>query len=183
MRATRFSTIPLLLVAFVPCGQTRAQDAASARSFLDSAYSNYGAGERGVPLTSRYFHSSLLALIQADVRAADRTQQVPNTRDGDPLCDCQEWDGIWDRKIDITMQEPGRAEALVSFALFAPGNRTGDDWRTLKIVLVPERGAWRILDIFYIQPGSAKNTPVQSFRRQLQDDIKRLSGDAERASH
>lgn len=177
MPAKRFWTAAFSLATLLSCSSSSAQSAASAKTFLDSAFSNYATGRKGVPLTSRYFHSSLLALIEADEKAADRSNEVPGALDGDPLCNCQEWDGIWDRKIEIAIRDPGRAEATVSFALFGPADRTRDDWRTLRIVLIPEHGAWRIYDIFYMQERGAQKVPVQSFRRQLQDDIKDLARD------
>ena len=60
---------------------------------------------------------------------------------------CQDWDGIWDLKIDIQMESPKRALATVSFALFAPKDRTDDSLSKLKITLVPEDGQWRIYNI------------------------------------
>src|SRR5208337_2992845 len=100
----------------------RAQDANSAKTFIESVYQLYPKGGKGVdwtgPRASQYFHPSLIALMRADSKAAG-PDNVP-ALDGDPICSCQDWEGIFDLKIDIQSPSPDRAEAAVSFALFPP---------------------------------------------------------------
>ena len=67
--------------------------------------------------------------------------------DGNPICSCQDWDGIWDLKINVQMEPDGRAKAAVSFALFAPKAGSDQDHRSLEMTLMPQGGQWRIWDI------------------------------------
>jgi hypothetical protein len=155
--------------AFMPASLAHAQDADSATIFLKSAYQQYGNQGRGIDFTgphaSLYFHSSLLALIHADQKAVD--QDIPICCDADPLCDCQDWDGIWDLKIQVQMESPKRAEATVSFAMSAPKGRAKDDLRRLRITLVPEGGQWRIYDILDQSGPDASS----GLRAQIQKEI------------
>jgi len=144
MQARLHFSIALLIVLTAPAIPAAAQDAASAKAFLQSAYAFYGKNGKGNPLTSRYLHSSLSALIDADVKLNDGGVGV---LDGDPVCGCQDWDGIWDLKIDVQVEAPSRAVADVSFALNPPKSRTKDSLRKLKYTLEPERGKWRIYNI------------------------------------
>ncbi|MGA9063430.1 MAG: hypothetical protein WB341_17435 [Terracidiphilus sp.] len=103
--STGFSILAISTTYLSP---VRAQDANSAKSFLAEAYTHYGKGDKGaVPSASnanRYIHSSLLALMDADEKAVGT--DVPISGDGDLFCDCQEWFGIYDLKIDVKMLSP-----------------------------------------------------------------------------
>ena len=150
------------------CG-TVAADAASAKSFLSAAYQQYGKGGKGVPLTDRYFHSTLLALVDQDQKAAG--PENVGALDADPLCDCQDWEGIWELKIDAQLDGPERAVATVSFALTSPTHRKKDDRRKLRIVLAWERGGWRIYDVTSLRD---PDHPWQ-MREDLEKDIEALA--------
>ena len=149
MSRTRLLSVLLLVLAAAGPISLYAQDANSAKAFLMDAYTHYGKNGKGIdfmgPKANRYFHSSLIALIRAD----DKANGPGNVGalDGDPLCGCQDWDGIFDLKIDIQLQSPGRALAEVSFALDDAKSRNSDSWRKLRIQLRTERGEWRIYDI------------------------------------
>ena len=134
----------LFVCVTLPACWVLAQDAESPKAFLRSVYARYyrnGPGvEIGGPHASRYFHSSLIALIREDSRAVDGVGVL----DGDPICGCQDWDGIFNLKIDVHELKPGRAEAFVSFGLFE--NAKPGDIRSLVITLAQEKGAWRIYD-------------------------------------
>lgn len=169
---------PILLVSFAlstaaifAASPPYAQDATSAKSFLVSVYQHYQHRAKGIdldgPHAGLYFHSSLLALMRADDKANSGEVGV---LDGDPVCGCQDWDGIWDLKIEVQLKNRGRAEALVSFALFGPKDRTSDSLRKLKITLVPERGSWRIYDIV----DESKPDAPFDLRNELQRDIDSL---------
>jgi hypothetical protein len=144
VRARLLFSFALLIAFAAPPVPAAAQDAASAKTFLQSAYAFYGKNGKGNPLTSRYLHSSLSALMDADIKLNDGGVGV---LDGDPVCGCQDWDGIWDLKIDVQVETPNRAVANVSFALNPPKTRNKDSLRKLKYTLVPERGQWRIYNI------------------------------------
>lgn len=84
----------------------------------------------------------------------------------DSICDCQDWDGIWDLTVDLRMQSKTRAVATASFALF-DGKRK-DGLRTVKFKLVARDGAWRIHDICENFGGSAP----WCLRKAMQDEIR-----------
>jgi hypothetical protein len=170
----------LLIVLAAPPIASAAQGVASAKAFLQSAYSCYGKNGKGIDFTgthaSQFFHSSLLTLIDADITA--NGLGYVGVMDSDPICECQDWVGIWDLKIEVQMQDPNRALADVSFALFAPVGRARDDLRTLKYTLVPERGQWRIYNIV------DESYPPGPFdlRKALEKDIASLRMGSKRVS-
>lgn len=149
-----------------------AQDADSAKAFLLSVYTQYQNGRKGIDFTGpgagRFYHSSLLALMRAD-RKANGPDNVPAI-DFDPVCGCQDWDGIWDLEMDVHLDSARRALARVSFGLLDPKNHPKDALRKLKFTLVPERGQWRIYDVV------DESDPHAAFRlrRDLQRDIDNL---------
>lgn len=172
MRPKLLLAIALSAAALLrPCS-SHAQDAASAKAFLVSVYQHYQHGAKGIdfdgPGAGLYYHSSLLSLIRADIKA-NGPDNVPAV-DFDPVCGCQDWDGIWDLKIDVQVETPQRAQANVSFALAPPQNRPKDALRRLVMTLVPERGAWRIYDIRDESDPSA----IVELRKLLQDDLASL---------
>jgi Protein of unknown function (DUF3828) len=136
-------------IAFTCAIPTQAQNNPSPKTFLESVYKLYDKGGKGAdingPKAGQFFHSSLITLVRQDQKAAG-PDNVP-VLDGDPVCSCQEWDGIWDLKIDLQAQTRDSAQAIVSFALFAPRGRASRDLRLLRITLQKEHGAWRIFDI------------------------------------
>lgn len=167
------------------CCQIRAQDAASAKMFLENVYRHYQGGYRnnasgidfGGPGAHLYFDRSLLALVKADVKAngPDNVGAI----DADPICGCQDWDGIWDLKIEVQMETPQRARANVSFSLSDPKTHPTDATRKLEITLVSEHGKWRIYDIV------DRSDPKSSFsvRKLLEDDLASLRSHPASASH
>lgn len=145
-----------------------AQDAASAKALLLSVYRQYENGRQGIdptgPYARLYFHSSLSALVRADEKAA--APEI-GALDGDPICSCQDFDGIWDLNIDVHIVTPQRAIAKVAFALYGPKDRPSDALRRLDFTLAPERGQWRIYDVV------DRTDPNQPFalRQALREDI------------
>lgn len=154
--------IIVLLFSFlwpvIPCV---AQDAASAKAFMNSAfklYQNHGYGIYGEhgnnrELTKRFIHSSLLALIDKDIKTvAAAGTDIPYAGDGDPICDCQDWEGIWVLQMDIRVESPKLAYVTASFKLFDPKTPPDTEMRTIKYTLVPEHGQWRIYNIAVLNP-------------------------------
>jgi hypothetical protein len=147
-------------------------DADAAKAFLTSVYKHYGTGGIGVdsvgPAATRYFHSSLVALLRADQKAA--SPEV-GAIDADPVCACQDWNGIWDLAIEVNIDTPdhdaARATAKLSFYLSDPKDNPKDSLRKLSIKLAAENGGWRIYDI------TDETDPTAPFalRKALQDDI------------
>jgi len=158
-----------VLLPAVPCA---AQNAASAKALLTNIFQHYGKGgkgRKGTDFKIGYFHSSLVELVDTDIKAAG--SGIPAAGEGDPICDCQEWDGFFVLKMDVTMETPQRAQAVVSFAIITPKNRPKDDSRTVKITLISERGEWRIYDIEYLAEPYSDPAAPKSFRQQIQKDI------------
>lgn len=176
MRTKASIAISMFLACVVATLPSNAQDAASARAFLMAIYQHYqnGAedGSAGInsdsPGASRYYHSSLLALMRADVKA-NGPENVPAV-DFDPICGCQDWDGIWNLKIDVHAESPERVLADVSFALAPPRNRPKDASRKLIVTLVPEHGAWRIYDI----RDESDPVAITELRKLIEDDLASL---------
>ncbi len=151
--------IALLAAGLLPPSLTMAQDAASANSFLTSIFRLYDKGGKGVGNSSSYLHSSLTALIDADIKATG--SRLSGAFGSDLFCACQEWDGLWILKKDLKMESSKQAQATVSFAIHAPQGRPSDDLRTIQIKFVSEDGQWRIYDIRYLSaPGSAQAEPM-----------------------
>jgi hypothetical protein len=184
MRAKRFCTIVLCVAAIRFGNLSRAQDATSAKAFLQNVYRHYQGGYRnessGIdfdgPRASLYFHSSLLALEKADVKANSPDIQAI---DWDPVCGCQDWDGIWSLKVEVHMENPQRARADVSFVLSDPKNNPTDATRVLQITLMSEQRGWRIYDI--LDRSDPKST--FSVRKLLENDLANLRSHPAPASH
>jgi hypothetical protein len=84
----------VLACVMVASLSAQAQDEGSAETFLQSVYARYSRNGPGLeiagPHADRYLHSSLIALIREDARAVEGVGVL----DGDPICGCQDWDGI-----------------------------------------------------------------------------------------
>lgn len=183
MRASAAFSLPawgLLVTALVP--PACAQDANQAKRFLEEIYRHYDHHGPGIDFTGsnskKVFDSSLIQLVQADKKALGPDEA--GVLDGDPICGCQDWDGIWNLKIAVQMLGVRRATATVSFALFAPKPGSDSDLRLLEITLVPESGQWRIDNIV------DKSNPRAPFslRVELENEIVKLKGDKRpRPSH
>jgi hypothetical protein len=178
MRVCRFISFAFCTVLILPAAQVScAQDTASAKSFLNSIFKLYENDGKGTPYSARYLHSSLLSMIRADLKAANAASEVPWPLDADIVCDCQEWGGIWVHIMDVKLEKPNRALAVVSFEFETPKNRSNSDLRRMQYTLVAERGEWRIYDI---EDLTRTLDPGQS--RSLRDQIKKDIADLERES-
>lgn len=147
-----------------------AQDATTAKQFLALIYRHYDHHGNGIDFSGArarsYFDESLIALLDADAKAVGPGEV--GVLDGDPLCSCQDWDGIYDLKIDVQIGSDRRARAAVSFALFAPKAGADRDARSLEIALVSQKGQWRIDNIV---DRSVAKAPFD-LRAELEKEIK-----------
>jgi hypothetical protein len=141
--------IMYLALSCVPAAPAFGQDADSARGFVESVYRQYANHGKGIDGGGRkardYLDASLVALIAADAKAVGPREV--GVLDGDPICSCQDWDGIWDLKIAIQMLGNHRARAGVSFALFVPSAGADRDFRSLEMTLAGSGRLWRIDNI------------------------------------
>lgn len=180
----RLSSTLLLAAAIVlaatPMRLACAQDADGAKRFVESLYRRYDHHGPGVDFSGakgrNTFDASLNALMDTDAKAVGPNEV--GVLDGDPICGCQDWEGIWDLKIAMQMQSESRAKAAVSFALFAPktgsniraGAGADRDLRSLEMTLVRESSGWRIDNIV------DKSDPKHPFdlRAELEKEIRDL---------
>ena len=164
--------IAFLLFISLPAASALGQDAASAKNFVESLYRHYTKNSKGIdfsgPKALNYFTASLNALMDADAKAVGPGEV--GVLDGDPICSCQDWDGIWDLKIDVRMLANDRAKADVSFALFAPKAGADRDLRSLEMTLASNENHWRIDNIL------DKSDPKAPFdlRAELEKEIRSL---------
>ena len=139
----------------------------SARRFVESIYRLYDLRGPGVDLTGRRaaqtFDTSLVTLMREDQKViADGEVGV---LDGDPICGCQDWDGIFDLKVKIRPINSERAEASVSFALF--NQAAAHDYRSITLTLSHKGEKWRVYDVV------DRSNPKEPFalRKELQKEI------------
>lgn len=85
----------------------------------------------------RVFSPRLLGLIRRDERLTP-AGDVPSL-DGDPVCDCQDPEGLGQVRVEVTTVGPGRARADVRF-------RFPDGPHEVTLDLVSVRSHWRIDD-------------------------------------
>lgn len=178
MRIRRLVSIIFLNAIILPIALGRAQDATSAKAFLRSVFQHYENHGNGIELDDpRYFHSTLIALVKADLKAAKVRSEIPIAGDADLVCDCQEWDGFWVLKMNATVTRPGWAEAIVTFSVYETKSRSKDDLQTFRYSLITERGQWRIYDIDYLSYPTHSGQP-KSLRKQIQRDIEAFKQDS-----
>lgn len=165
----RFVSIMLGSACLLAAAPAPAQTAASARAFINSVLRLLPS--HGIPYSPSYYHSSLLALIHADLKAAEAAHGIPDSIDAEIICNCQEWDGIWLRKIDANLVKPGQAVVTASFDIRAPKDRASIDLRVMRYTLVVEDGQWRIYDIQDLSPWETGDDAHVPLREGIQNDL------------
>ena len=134
--------LALLLLATI--GNT--QDLASARAFVQQLYSAYehpatpaGPDVLGKSAT-RIFSASLLQLIRRDQARTPRGDAP--ALDGDPICDCQDFDGL--HLTALTVNSVDATHAAAQATLKFPGETTP---QVVRLTLLYTPQGWRIDDI------------------------------------
>ena len=114
-----------------------AQAVQTPREFIERLYSHYNS-DRFSPLAEPklYFSSELSAAI-----AKDSSGGEVGYLDGDPLCDCQDYDRITAKIVKIRQSSSKAATAHVHVDLGK------DQVRDLEIRLVNTAAGWRISDV------------------------------------
>ncbi len=131
----------LLLAALALAPGASAQSLDDARAFVAGLYRAYARSPEPDYLGPRargVFSPRLLGLIRRDERNA---HGEVGALDGDPICDCQDPDGIRLVDLDVTTAGPGRATARARVR-FAGARR-----ETMILDLVTVRGRWRVDDV------------------------------------
>jgi hypothetical protein len=151
---SRFLTFLALSLTFA--FPALAADSDTPDAFLKGIYSHYGDSDKkdgaGVMIDSaaqlrRYFTADLVALIEADEKAAEKRGDVP-TLDGDPFIDAQDWQ-VTDLKIHVDSQTATAAKATVTF-------ENVKEPKVVQLDLVNTPKGWRIADIFWKGDGSLR---------------------------
>ncbi len=131
----------IVLAAGMLCGcvgfPARAQDAASAEQFLRQLYADEAKSDPA-PNPDLIYDPQLLTLIQKD-RAMMQKFEKGLLR-VDPICACQDPDGLQVLKITAWPNGPNKVDATVSFII-------GNDRSVVGYQLVNMDGQWRIHDI------------------------------------
>ena len=167
LRTTMTATLCAAII--LPASCAKAQDLQSAKAFLTGIYQKYQRGGKGIDFTipdmGSYYDSSLVSLFRQDVEI-NGFENVPAV-DYDPICGCQDWDGIWDLKMDLRPVSGGKVEARLSFRLQDPKHSGKRAQRKLVVTLISERGEWRIYDVL----DESDHLQVFSMRKLLVDDL------------
>ena len=128
--------LALLLAAQPPATTPPAE---TPKAWMERVYASYRAPDFSpFKHPERYFAPTLLAAINEDERLA---HGEVGTLDGDPICQCQDADGMRPRILRVTSQGAGKASVQVII-----------DWvdstaRRARFTLVRSRGGWRIADV------------------------------------
>jgi hypothetical protein len=171
MRA-RIILLLLLLVPTLPL-PGGAQDIDSAKTFVESLYGHYHAGGRGIDFTgagaNQYFSSNFIRLMRADQKAVG--SDMPVYGDADPICDCQDWEGIWQLKVTVQMTGKDTADAAASFAVTDPRKSAGGQ-RSVRFRLVQEHGGWRIDESCAVDKGRPPFCLCEEMRKEIREAAK-----------
>lgn len=130
-----------LLAALALSLPATSADLASARAFTAKLYRAY---ERGDPNylgrdADKTFAESLLRRIRRDQQTAPKDEV--GTLDGDPICDCQDAEGLKLKRLDMTGEAPGQAVATATLQF------PGGEVREVRLDLVATPRGWRVADV------------------------------------
>jgi len=150
-----------------------AAEPAGARSFLTGLYSHYphrqgkpvfDAAGRSAP---QVFDPALATLIRDSERLTPEGDAPP--LDGDPICDCQDSEGMKSRigAIRATGASSAGARVEIIFAAVKP-----PEIRRLDFDLVQSRGQWRVHDIHSKDMPSLRAFLIQANREALAEKKK-----------
>lgn len=142
-------SLPSRDTAALPARNPPNRDDSAALEFVSNLYRNYGLNSSFSPRdqgADTIFAPELLALIRQDETQA---KGEVGYLDGDPLCDCQEFD-ITDVRIAVKESAPSRLIAEVRFLNF-------DRPDSLALTLLHSGPAWRIEDIRSRSSASLRN--------------------------
>jgi len=129
--------LPLIIgVALGAGGPTAAE---TPKAYMERLYASYRDASFN-PLThpSLYFTPRLVAALKEDARLA---KGEVGYVDGDPICQCQDPDGLQASVTGVSQKGPDQAEVRVSIGL------TGYDARPATFSLIMTHKGWRIADV------------------------------------
>ena len=118
-----------------------APSAASAEQFLRGLYAKYTTNGKPTPFVypdaKNIVDAQMLALLKHD---QDKSQGEVGAMDGDPVCNCQDWDGLKITSLRTAVQGNNAATADVAFTNAGSSEK-------IHFALVWANGSWRIHDI------------------------------------
>jgi hypothetical protein len=130
-----------LLTAGISVSWAAEPSAASAEQFLRGLYAKYT--PKGKPTAFVYPDAKtiadpgMMALLKNDQQ---KSGGEVGAMDGDPVCDCQDWDGLKITSLHATLQGSGAVSADVSFT-------NAGSKENIHFSLVWTKDGWRIHDI------------------------------------
>ena len=135
-RAAGFALIAALLAPL----SIQAQTLETAKAFTTALYGAYatGAPDYVGQNPERTFSPELLALIRKD--QANTPAGEVGILDGDPICDCQDAEGL--KLTDVTVAAVGQGKARADVTLKFPS-----ETRSMSLDLVAHGGEWRVGDV------------------------------------
>jgi hypothetical protein len=141
-----------LMLSFMPRA-AESQTAPQAESFVRGIYSQYAAKPRRGPdflgkQAAAVFSTDLIRLIRLDEKHTPRGDV--GKMDYDPICVCQDFDGLQLREVRIVQDAPERATAFVTLFFAPPSDSSVVN---LRLRLIWTGQGWRIEDI------ETKDTP------------------------
>ena len=126
-------------LALALAGAAPAPAAETPRAFVERIYAGYRSRDFSpFKRPERWFAPALLAAIEEDARLA---KGEVGYLDGDPICQCQDAEGLRARVASVQQQRSDRAVVRVLIALH--GYRP----RPARLSLTRTRAGWRIADI------------------------------------
>ena len=129
------------------------------KSFLEQVYASYRDHDFSpFEHADRYFAPRLKAAIDEDARLA---KGEVGYLDGDPICQCQDADGLRSKILRMRLQTSGRAQAEV--LLDYPDSTATH----VRFTLVRTKAGWRIADVAVSDEPSLLNALEASNRKAL----------------
>jgi hypothetical protein len=139
----------LAMPVVVPIARAHAQDAAtpdaaSADAFVRGVYARYAAEREFLPFfdpgtTRQIATPSLAALAKQDKDLVEHTRN-PSLLDFDPVCVCQDPEGLRVIGVEVKPNRDGSALAIATIHF-------SDSRSYIRLLLKPVHGEWRIDDI------------------------------------
>jgi hypothetical protein len=126
----------MMMLALLLAG---AQPAETPKAYMERLYASYrNPSFNPLDHPSRYFAPRLVAAIREDARLA---KGEVGYVDGDPICQCQDPDGLHAKVVRVTRSSDSKAiaEVIIDF--------TDSTLRRVRFSLVRTAAGWRIADV------------------------------------
>ena len=131
------------VLAGAPC--VGAQDAKAAETFVRQLYARYHTQKNFAPFadaaTVQTLATPALAALVKREQTLSQAARDASELDADPVCGCQDDDGLQLTGVQIELTKPGRALATVHLQF------AGKEHTTRRLFLVPVDGQWHIDNI------------------------------------